>query len=163
MTSIPGINKQSLLLRNTQGLLLRNKPLIVVGDTDGLIAILHEEDLHHQKAVETVAKLLAHDAQTVFPLTTITETITTLIRKLNQPDLAERVVKQITSGALTIENIDTDMLQEALKVFDPKSSKKKTIFDAMVVATAKKLDSNVIFSTDNWYSKLGFTLAMNLF
>jgi len=139
------------------------KPLIVVGDTDGLIAILHEEDLHHKQAVETIAKLLAHDAQTVFPLTTIAETITTLIRKLNQPDLAERVVKKITSGALTIENTDTDMLNEALKVFDPKGSKKKTIFDAIVVACAKKLGSNVIFSTDDWYSKLGLTLAVNLF
>ncbi len=140
-----------------------SKPLVVVGDTDGLIAILHEEDSHHQEAVETVVKLLYHDAQTVFPLTTITETITTLIRKLNQPDLAKSVVEKVTKGVLTIENIDTDMLNEALKVFDPKGSKKKTIFDAIVVATAKKLGSNVIFSTDNWYSKLGFTLAINLF
>lgn len=139
-----------------------DKPLIVVGDTDGLIAILHEEDLHHKQAVETVSKLLTQDAQTVFPLTTITETITTLIRKLKSPELAERVVERITNGALTIENTDTDMLNVALKVFDLKGSKKKTIFDAMVVATAKKLNTKVIFSTDSWYPKLGFTLAVNL-
>lgn len=144
---------------NTPG---TNQPLTVVGDTDGLIAILHEEDLNHQKAVETVAKLLAHDAQTVFPLTTITETITTLIRKLDQPKLAARVVEQITNSSLTIENTDTDMLNEALKVFDPKASKKNTIFDAMVVACAKKLKTKIIFSTDEWYTKLGFTLAENL-
>lgn len=139
------------------------KPLVVVGDTDGLIAILHEEDLHHRQAVATVSRLLAHNAQTVFTLTTITETITTLIRKLKQPDLAARVVERITSGALTIENTDIEMLNVALKVFDPKGSKKKTIFDAIVVACAKKLDTNVIFSTDDWYSKLGFTLAVDLF
>lgn len=139
-----------------------SKPLIVVGDTDGLIAILHEEDLHHKQAVEAVTKLLAHNAQTIFPLTTITETITTLIRKLDKPDLAALVVERITNGALTIENTDTGMLNEALKVFNPKGSKKKTIFDAMVVACAKKLNTNVIFSTDEWYSKLGFTLAINL-
>lgn len=139
-----------------------SKPLIVVGDTDGLIAILHEEDIHHRKAVETVTKLLARSAQTVFPLTTIAETITTLIRKLNKPGLAARVVGRITSGELAIENIDTGMLNEALKVFDPKGSKKKTIFDALVVATAKKLNTDIIFSTDEWYSKLGFTLAINL-
>lgn len=140
-----------------------NTPLVVVGDTDGLIAILHEADLHHRQAVETVSKLLAHDAQTVFPLTTITETITTLIRKLNQPQLAESVVRRITNRGLTIENTDTDMLNVALKVFDPKGSKKKTIFDAMVVATAKKLNTNIILSFDDWYSKLGFTLAVKLF
>lgn len=145
---------------NTPGI---NKPLVVVGDTDGLIAILHEGDLHHKQAVETVSKLLAHDAQVIFPLTTITETITTLIRKLNQPNLAAYVVEKITNGALTIENTDTDMLAEALKVFDPKGSKKKTIFDAMVVATARKLNTNVIFSMDDWYCKLGLTLAVDLF
>lgn len=139
-----------------------SKQLIVVGDTDGLIAILHEEDINHKKAVETVTRLITHNAQTVFPLTTIAETITTLIRKLNKPDLAAQVVDRITNGALTIENTDTDMLNEALKVFDPKGSKKRTIFDALVAATAKKLNTDIIFSTDEWYSKLGFTLALNL-
>lgn len=138
------------------------KQLIVVGDTDALIAILHEEDKSHQKAVETVAKLLQHDAQTVFPLTTITETITTLIRKLKRSDIAAKIVERITDGSLSIENTDVDLLKEALKVFDPKGSKKKTVFDALVVATAKKLNTDVIFSMDDWYSKLGFTLAANL-
>lgn len=145
---------------NTPG---TNKPLVVVGDTDGLIAILHEEDINHQQAVQTVAKLLQHDAQTVFPLTTITEAITTLRRKLNKPDLAAKIVARITDGQLSIENVDLDMLNEALKVFDPGSSKQNTLFDALVVATAKKLNTKVIFSTDDWYSKLGFTLAVNLF
>lgn len=140
-----------------------NQPLIAVGDTDGLIAVLSEEDANHEKAVSTVAKLLQHDAQTVFPLTTITETVTTLKRKLNRPDLAEKVVNQITGGTLSIENVDTDMLNEALKVFNPKGSKQNTLFDALVVATAKKLNTKVIFSTDDWYEKLGFTLAGSLF
>lgn len=145
---------------NTPGI---NQLLIVVGDTDGLIAILHEEDTNHKKAVETVTQLLQHDAQTVFPLTTITETVTTLKRKLNKPDLAAKVIEQITSGKLSIENVDIDMLNEALKVFDPRNSKQNTLFDALVMATAKKLGTKVIFSTDEWYSKLGFTLAVNLF
>jgi len=115
-----------------------NQPLIVVGDTDGLIAILHEEDANHKKAVETVVRLL-------------------------QPELAAKTIERITDGKLSIENVDIDMLKEALKLFDPRSSKKNTLFDALVVATAKKLGTTVIFSTDDWYSKLGFTLAVDLF
>lgn len=145
---------------NTRGI---NKPLIVVGDTDGLIAVLSEEDANHDKAVSTVAKLLQHDAQTVFPLTSIIETVTTLKRKLGRADLAEKVVSRITSGTLSIENVDTNMLNEALKVFDPKGSKQNTLFDAVVVATAKKVNTKIIFSTDNWYEKLGFILAASLF
>ena len=104
-----------------------NKPLIVVGDTDGLIAVLHEEDANHEKAVTAVKKLMQQDAQTIFPLTSIAETVTTLKRRLNKPILAEKVIRQITDGTLAIENVDTDMLSTALKIFDPKGSKKKYI------------------------------------
>lgn len=145
---------------NTPG---TNTPLIVVGDTDGLIAILSEEDVNHANAVATVQKLLGQDAQTVFPLTTIAEAVTTLRRKLNRPDLAEKVVQHITGGAVAIENVDTDMLGTALTVYNPKGSRQNTLFDALVVATAKKLNTKVIFSTDEWYGKLGFILAGNMF
>jgi predicted nucleic acid-binding protein len=146
MISIPGINNQ----------------LIVIGDSDGLIAVLHEEDKNHKKALETVAKLLQHDAQTVFPLTTIVEAVTTLKRKLNKPNLAAKAIHKITSGKLVIENTDTELLTEALKIFDPSGSKQNTLFDALVAATAKKLNTNVIFSFDDWYEKLGLKLAANL-
>jgi len=140
-----------------------NQPLIAIGDADGLIAVLSSEDANHEKAISTVEQLLQHDAQTVFPLTTIAEAVTTLKRKLRRVDLAEKVIKQITRGTLSIENVDTDMLSVALKVFDPKASKQNTLFDALVVATAKKLNTKVIFSTDDWYEKLGLILAVNLF
>lgn len=140
-----------------------NHSLIVVGDSDGLIAMLSEGDKNHILAKETIAKLLQNDAQTIFPLTTIVETITTLKRKLNKPKLSAHVVKQITSGMLAIENTDTELLKEALKIFDPAGSKQNTLFDALVAATAKKLNTKIIFSTDNWYEKLGLKLAANVF
>lgn len=143
---------------NTPG----TKQLIVVGDTDGLIAVLSSEDANHDSAVAVATKLLQLDAQIVFPITSIVETVTTLKRKLNKPDLAASVVARITSGALSIENVDTDMLTVALTVFDPTGSKKNTLFDALVVAIAKKLNTKVIFSIDNWYTKLGFKLAQEL-
>lgn len=138
------------------------RKLIVVGDTDGLIAVLSSEDANHDRAVAVATKLLQLDAQTVFPITSIVETVTTLKRKLNNPALAASVVAKITSGALSIENVDTNMLAVALTVFDPIGSKKNTLFDSLVVATAKKLNAKVIFSTDDWYTKLGFKLASEL-
>ena len=140
-----------------------NQPLLAIGDTDGLIAILHEEDKNFRKAKETIAKLLQNDAQVIFPLTTIAETVTTLKRKLNQPELAAKVIKQITSSVLAIEDTDTKLLKSALLFFDPKGSKQNTLFDAIVAATAKKLNTKIIFSFDRWYEKLGFKLAYNLF
>ena len=133
--------------------------LFVIADADGLIALLSAEDANHQKAVATVEKLVQQDAQTIVPLSTILETVTTLKRKLGRTDLAEQVITQITGDSLTIEDVDRDMLNEALKVFDPKGSKQNTLFDAMVTATAKKHGTKVIFSMDAWYTKQGFTLA----
>lgn len=145
---------------NTPGI---NQPLIVIGDSDGLIAILHEEDKNFFKAKKTIAKLLQNDARVIFPLTTIVETVTTLKRKLNQSELASKVIKQITGGILAIEDTDTELLESALTFFDPEGSKQNTLFDALVAATAKKLNTKIIFSFDDWYKKLGFKLASDLF
>ena len=139
-----------------------SKPFSVIGDTDGLIAILHEEDKNHIRAKETIAKLLQNDGQIVFPLTCIVETVTTIRRKLNKPKLAKHVVKQIVDGKLAIENTDTDLLDSALKIFEPTGSKQNTLFDAIVAALAKKKKTNVIFSFDGWYKKLGFDLIVDL-
>lgn len=140
-----------------------NKPFIVIGDTDGLIAILHEEDKNHSRAKETIAKLLQNEGQVLFPLTCIVETVTTLKRKLNKPKLAEHVVKQITGGMLAIENVDTDLLNNALRIFEPTGSKQNTLFDAIIAAVAKKKKTNIIFSFDRWYKKLGFNLISDLY
>lgn len=140
-----------------------NQPFIVVGDSDGLIAVLHEGDKNHIIAKEIITRLLQNEAQTIFPLTTIAETVTTLKRKLNKPDLVAHVVKQITDGSLAIDNTDTRLLKEALKFFDPAGSKQNTLFDALVMASAKKLGTKIIFSFDDWYEKLGFKLASNIF
>lgn len=134
-------------------------PLIVIGDTDGLIALLHQEDAHFERAKETVRQLLQQDAQVIFPITTIVETVTTLTRKLDQPHLAADVIAQITTGELAIEAADSALLDQALEVFHPEGSKQNTLFDAFVVATAKKLDARCIFSFDRWYATLGYTLA----
>ncbi len=145
---------------NTPG---TKKSLIIIGDTDGLIAILHEEDKNHLKAKQTAAKLLKNDAQTIFPLTSIVETVTTLRRKLNKPQLVAKVIKQITSGVLAIEDVDTTLLNKALIIFNPRGSKQNTPFDAIVAAIAKKHKADAVFSFDKWYEKLGLKLASDLY
>ncbi len=145
---------------NTPGI---NRSFLVIGDTDCLIALLHTEDENHLRAKETTLQLLHNDAHVVFPLTSIVETVTTLKRKLNKPELAANVIHQITKGTLTIEDMDTNLLNQALTLFDPKGSKQNTLFDALVAALAKKKKTKIIFSFDQWYKKLGFTLASDLY
>lgn len=139
-----------------------SEPLIIIGDSDGLIAIVHQDDQHHNRATETVRRLLQHDAQVIFPITCIAETITTLTRKLAKPKLAAHVVQQIAHGELAIESVNTPLLETALTVFDPLASKQNTLFDAFVFATAKKFGAKGIFSFDEWHKKQGLHLASDL-
>jgi predicted nucleic acid-binding protein len=137
-------------------------PLLVIGDTDGLIALLNADDLLFNQAKQTVEYLAEHNAQIIFPVTTIAETITTFTRKLKQPALAAHIIEYIRHGELLIDAVDLTQFDAALWVFDPAGSKKNTIFDALVVATADKLGARTIFSFDAWYTKLGYTLAFDL-
>lgn len=133
--------------------------MTIVGDSDGLIALLNEDDINHLRAKRVVQKIWEEEAQVVFPVTTIVETITTLIRKLKKPKLAAKAAQQVVTGDLSLEPVDGEMLRQALALFNLKRSKKNTLFDALVAATAKKYQSEIIFSFDGWYKKLGLKLA----
>ena len=47
--------------------------------------------------------------------------------------------------------------------FNPKMSKKNTLFDCVVAAVAKKYKVDAIFSFDDFYKKSGFTLTEDYF
>lgn len=66
-------------------------------------------------------------------------------------------------GVFTVEYIDEEILKLATKYFEHANSKKNTFFDAIVAATAKRLEADAIFSFDNWYTKLGFKLASQVY
>jgi predicted nucleic acid-binding protein len=131
----------------------------VIIDSDALIAILNENDLLSRQAGEIVKYLAKENAQIIYPITTITESVTTLIRKFKKPTLAVKIIDQIKGSELYIQAADDKLLTEALSIFNPTASKKCTIFDAIVAATAKKLNTPYIFSFDKWYTQLGFTLV----
>lgn len=132
---------------------------IVIADTDALIALSLENDLHHNRAKIISANLLSKGIDVIFPVTVFPETITFLKRAVNQSQIAHKINSQLQKRAFTIEYIDEKTLQLATAYFEQADSKKNTFFDAIVAATAKKLAANAIFSFDNWYPKLGFNLA----
>ncbi len=139
-----------------------NEPMIVVGDSDGLIALLNQEDLLFERAKQTVEYLIDQDVQIIFPVTAITETVTTLVRKLNKPSLAKKVVDQLTHQNLLIQPVDGKLLLAACYLFQPQKSKQNTLFDAVIAATCEELHTKYIFSFDKWYAKLGYVLVPEL-
>ncbi len=73
-----------------------SSPQLVIVDTDAVIAALYQGDASFSKATRVARFLLDQGSRLVFPVTTITETITTLIRKLNQPAIAQEKFKTVT-------------------------------------------------------------------
>ena len=133
-------------------------PTIVV-DSDALIGLFYDQDAHAQEALEIAQKLQSLNAKLIYPATTIIETVTTLQRKLQRPDVVKQIMALVERTPLIIEPVDTTILAEVLVLFDPDGSKKNTLFDAVVAAIAAKVSAKAIFSFDGWYEKQGFTLA----
>jgi predicted nucleic acid-binding protein len=135
-----------------------NKPQIIVGDADGLIALLHTDDVNHAVAVHAAQQLVAQKADVLFPLTAVVEAATALQRRLNNAALAETVRQQVINGELLIEAVEKDILTQASTLFQPFGSKQNALFDAIIVTVARKYTATGIFSFDDWYGKQGFIL-----
>lgn len=132
---------------------------ICVADTDALIALTLEDDPSHKRAQKIASSLRMNLVTVVFPVTVFPEAITSLKRAANQPEKAHLLNRQYLSGAFRVEYITEDIMKRAAEIFDQAVSKKNTLFDAIVAATAEKLEADSIFSFDEWYPKLGFKLA----
>jgi predicted nucleic acid-binding protein len=132
---------------------------LVVADADALVALSLEDDPHHDKAVKISKTLLKQNVTIIYPVTVFPETITFLKRALNQSQKAHAINKSLQAGMFNISYSDANILKLATEYFDKANSKKNTFFDAIVAATAKSLEADLIFSFDDWYPKLGFKLA----
>lgn len=143
---------------------MKEQPPVIVFDADGLIALFNENDAHAGKAIQLLEKLQAVNAKIIYPVTCITETVTTLQRRMQRPDLVKQIISlfHLHRSNLLIEPVDSDLLFEAVALFDPNGSKKNTLFDAVVAAVAARHTAQAIFSFDGWYSKQGFTLVADM-
>lgn len=133
---------------------------LAVGDADALIALAVSLDANHQQAVQTNNNLTKQGITIVFPNTAILEAITSLSRALNLAQAAQSVNNQYLKGSLTVEYVDEQIQQRAGEIFAGNKSKKDTIFDAVVAATAEKLGTDLVFSFDHFYKSKGFKLAI---
>src|SRR3954462_11649362 len=132
-----------------------------IADADALIAMLSKTDANHEKAKSIIKKAGAQGKPILFPATAIAEAITTMQVRLQDPALAKEAAAKVAASALTIVPVDAEILGIAVGLYNPEGSKKNTMFDATVAATAKKLGTLTLFSFDGWYRGQGFTLLVD--
>lgn len=135
---------------------------IIIGDSDGLIALVSKDDYHHQVAHDIVLKIYETGSTLIFPVAILAETITIFTRKYNNPQAANDLVRQVIEGPLLMVDTTGLIMKQAAEFFNPLKSKKDTFFDAIVAATAKVYKAGYIYSFDGWYEKQGFKLAKGL-
>jgi predicted nucleic acid-binding protein len=136
-------------------------PLVVV-DADAIVAQAHPRDANFLKATRISRLLVSLNAQVIYPATAVTEAITVLQTKLSSPATAYGTAQLMAGPAAHIIEINKQTLKNALVFFNPKASKKNTLFDCIVAAVAKEYKADAIFSFDKFYQKKGFRLASDL-
>lgn len=145
---------------------MTNKPIVVIVDSDALIAQSNLTDAHHKTAIEISRKLEAVGAKVIYPSTAIFEA-TTLMHRWNRGEVdmttvAAGLLSIMSDPSMIVESVDQMTIQGATKYYKPKSSKKNTTFDCAVAAVAEKYKADYIFSWDKFYIAHGFKLAQEL-
>ena len=133
-----------------------NNDKVIIGDADVLIASVFDGDAHHDLVKKLNEKIMENNLVLKFPNTAILEAITMLKRVFNQSNFSHELNKDYLDGKYNIVYVDETIQKLASEIFAKEKSKKNTIFDAIVLATAKTLKAAGIFSFDSWYKKQGF-------
>ena len=133
---------------------------IAVVDADALVAIFVGGDVHHNEALWAVQRMEKEGVRVVYPTSAIAEAVTYVRRVLNQIEAVEVMMKKLKTRPFEFADVLGSDLQTAMeKYFRPGSSKKNTLFDAIVAAVADKYGTKEIFSFDSFYKKRGFHLV----
>ena len=136
--------------------------MVIIVDSDGIIGSLNPNDAHYSSCHKILSKLIGKNIRFLYPATTIVESITFLQGRLNQPELASKLLDLIKENRLDIAPVDKKLLQESSRLMHLKGSKHHTLFDCIVAAVAEEYKADAIFSFDHFYKTKGFKLAEDL-
>lgn len=135
---------------------------IVVVDSDSIFAIFNPNDPLNIKATQTLQQLITQEFQLIYPTSVLFEIISLFQQVLPTPAITSKLIEMIKNDALLIHVIDNELIKESATIFKPAGSKKNTLVDCSVVAVAKKIKADGVFTYDEFYTKQGLKLAGDL-
>lgn len=135
---------------------------LVVGDADAIIAQANPQDANHDKAVRITQQLINLQVRVIYPVTAVIEAVTHIQRALNSGATAFGTAQLMVDPAVEVVEVNKQILTNAVRYFSPTASKKNTLFDCVVAATAEEYKADAIFSFDKFYKNKGFKLASEL-
>ena len=138
------------------------KGKLVVGDADAIIAQANPDDSNHNEAVRIAHEFITSQVRVIYPVTAVIEAVTHIQRALNSGATAYGTASLMVDPAVEVVEVNKQVLDCAVKYFSPTTSKKNTLFDCVVAATAEEYKADAIFSFDKFYKSKGFKLASEL-
>lgn len=129
----------------------------VIVDTDVLLGIYNLDDPHHGNALKISAYLKKREAN-IFVLPTTIAEFALLASSRIGVHATKEATHLIRSDLLTLD-VTEDLTFEAEDLYQKQTSKEESLFDCYIMAAAKKIPVDYIFSFDKGYEKNGFVLA----
>ncbi len=130
--------------------------MTTIVDTDAIFALSNRTDALHNRA-KCVLERVGNPTIILSP-TTIVEFSLTASKKFGL-ELAKQVTQNITNGSMRIETVNEYDVQTATRLFYQQRTKEESLCDCFVMALAKKVQADCIFSFDQGYTKNGFVLT----
>ena len=134
----------------------------VVVDSDSIFAIYNPNDPLNSQSTRTFQQLAVEGFALVYPSSVVFEVISLFQRVLVEPTVTTKLIDLIRGDRLMIHIVDDELLRKSAMIFKPAGSKKNTLVDCSVVAVAKEIKAEGVFSYDKFYEKQGLKLAEDL-
>jgi predicted nucleic acid-binding protein len=132
---------------------------LVIVDADAIVATALRADVNHTKAMKVVETIDRRGVELLYPVTAVVEAVTVIQRVYGDGSLAKEIAR-VFRGDNRVVNVGEDIYEMAVnEYFEYVKSKKKTLFDCLVAAVAKKYGVKTIFSFDRFYQKVGYELV----
>jgi predicted nucleic acid-binding protein len=129
--------------------------MTIIIDTDAIFALSNRTDALHARAKRILER--AEHPSIILSPTTIVEFSFTAAKKLGL-ERAKHITQTMTDGSMRIETVNADDVQTATQFFYQQRTKEDSLCDCFVMALAKKVQADCIFSFDQGYTKNGFVL-----
>lgn len=134
----------------------------VVVDSDAIYAIYNPDDPLNTRATKTFQELIENEFRLIYPTSVIFESISLFQRVTPSPIITKLLIEMVRNDELLVYVVDKETLKQSANIFKPAGSKKNTLVDCSVVAVAKKIRADGVFSYDEFYTKQGLKLAEDL-
>jgi predicted nucleic acid-binding protein len=132
--------------------------MVVIVDTDALLALFNPEDSLARLADTVAEKLAQTGAEFVILPTTLAEFALVASSRVGVTR-TRAALEQIRAMCYRMVVVDLALTDEAMNWYKKQTSKEESLFDCFVMAAVGKIGAECVFSFDKGYKKNGLVLA----